>query len=65
MVSGDLPHVKLGALRLVDQHGTALSILVVAKAAPCSLSRFEYESPLYARRSKISKVSQPACVRVC
>ena len=31
MVSGDFDHVRLGALRLVDQHGTGLSKLVAAK----------------------------------
>ena len=47
MVSGDLPHVKLRFLRFVHQNRTALFILVVAKAAPSPLLRFEHESAFY------------------
>jgi hypothetical protein len=47
MVSGDLPRVKFGPLWLVYENGTALSVLVVSKTAPCPLLRFEHESAFY------------------
>jgi hypothetical protein len=47
MVSGDFPHVKFGPLWLVYENGTALSVLVVSKTAPCPLLRFEHESAFY------------------
>jgi len=44
MVSGDFPKVTFGFLPLVYQNRTALLVLIVAKAAPCPLLRFEHES---------------------